>query len=353
MLVFNPVIINAQELFKDNFLLTGKIAGQNTGRVRLIYPDINGKFIRDTTWLKDGAFSFKGFVSEPTFATIFGNVKSRSVSDSNRTDIFLEPGKMEIELRINDFKNSELIGSKTNVELREFQKFSNEAANKCTNTKDYLNAIYNFIKEHPKSYVSPAQMWPFLSYYTYDSIKTLFRSLDVTVQNSIYGRQFAKELSKADSSNIGSKAKDFSVIDVHGKKIMLSSFKSKFVLLDFWASWCVPCRLENPELRALYQKYSSKGLEVIGITYDEDLVAWKNAIEKDNIDMWYHIPAKIDFKKTRLGKKNESDIAEKFAVPYIPYLILIDKAGIIIGHYGSNNKERLELTNKLKELFGN
>ena len=81
-------------------------------------------------------------------------------------------------------------------------------------------------------------MWPFLSFYPYDTIRMLFRSLDVTVQNSIYGRQLAKELAKADSSNIGSKTKNFVAVEVDGKQLSLSSFKGKYVLLDFWAIWC-------------------------------------------------------------------------------------------------------------------
>lgn len=136
---------------------------------------------------------------------------------------------------------------------------------------------------------------------------------------------------------INQPAIDFTQNDINGNPISLETFKGKYILLDFWASWCEPCRRENPNLVEVYKKYHEKGFEIVGISLDEDKEAWANAIKKDNLT-W---PQLSDLK----GEANE--VAKLYNVTALPYNYLIDAKGMLVARL--LKKERLQ--NKLKEIF--
>jgi peroxiredoxin len=119
---------------------------------------------------------------------------------------------------------------------------------------------------------------------------------------------------------IGFTAPDFTMADIDGKQVSLSSFKGKYVLLDFWASWCGPCRGENPNVVANYNKYKNKNFTVLGVSLDEDKAAWLGAIKKDNLT-WTHVS---DLK----GWSNA--VAKVYGVESIPFNALLDPSGKII-----------------------
>lgn len=139
-------------------------------------------------------------------------------------------------------------------------------------------------------------------------------------------------------TDVGAAAPEITLSDPFGKNVSLSSFAGKIVLIDFWASWCAPCRKDNPKNVALYNKYKGKGFEIFGVSLDDNREAWIDAINKDKL-LWAH--------GSDLQKWN-SPLVGKYGIDAIPYTVLVDKEGKIIA-----TKLRGEaLENKLKEIFG-
>ena len=137
----------------------------------------------------------------------------------------------------------------------------------------------------------------------YDEINTLYKNLAIEVKKSEKGIELNQALIEFANSRIGSNAPPFFLKDINKKIISLGQFENKgYVLIDFWASWCAPCRQDFPFLKEMYSKYKDKGLNIISISRDEKIDSWKNAIVKDNIEFWTHISI----------KENNSDIEKKY-----------------------------------------
>lgn len=179
-----------------------------------------------------------------------------------------------------------------------------------------------------------------------DTIANLYSHLNKNVQNSVSGRHFKLMLTNLKNSKVGSLAPAFTVNDINNHPISLSSFRNKeYVLLDFWASWCVPCRADIPDLKEIYKKYDQVGLEIIGISKDDDASLWKKAIAEDKTQNWKHILA--PFSK----QKNDSLITNKYFVYGIPVKILINKEGVIIGRWISSGDENMNALEKLLNKY--
>jgi thiol-disulfide isomerase/thioredoxin len=139
--------------------------------------------------------------------------------------------------------------------------------------------------------------------------------------------------------DVGNPAPDIWMDMVNGGDMKLSDLRGKYVLIDFWASWCGPCRKENPNVVRLYKKYKDKGFTVFSVSLDDNAASWKSAIESDGLEWPYHVS---DLKKWN------SIVVQLYKFEGIPHTVLIDKKGTIIG----KNLRGIELENKLKELFG-
>jgi len=137
---------------------------------------------------------------------------------------------------------------------------------------------------------------------------------------------------------VGSNAPDISLPDANGQIVKLSSLKGKVVLLDFWASWCGPCRLSNRGMQPIYNKYKDKGLEVYGVSIDASKNAWTKAVKQDQIN-WLQV---IDVKAA-----NGNELTQTWNLQYIPSTFLIDKEGKIAAIAPEHN----ELENWLKRLL--
>jgi len=137
------------------------------------------------------------------------------------------------------------------------------------------------------------------------------------------------------------------VFDAHGNLLTLSAFRGKYVLLDFWASWCVPCRHSHPHLINLYNKYKDKGFDIIGIASDMGREAvWKEAIEKDNVGIWHHV---LEGEKKAASKNDSDSISNQYGVAALPTKILIDPKGKIIGRYTGDGGNELDI--ELSKIF--
>jgi thiol-disulfide isomerase/thioredoxin len=193
-----------------------------------------------------------------------------------------------------------------------------------------------FIAAHPDSYTSASQLRSFVQILPLDTLQKLYQPFTPRIKQSSDGKAIAAEIKLIVAASPGNKAIDFKTVDIHHKPLQLSSFRGTVVLLDFWASWCVPCRISNPHLITLYNKYKSKGFTIIGVADDErQRAAWYKAVEKDKIGIWHHVL--------------KGNLNHQFAIYSLPVKILIDKNGVIIGRYSSIDEAALE--KKLAEIL--
>jgi peroxiredoxin len=200
--------------------------------------------------------------------------------------------------------------------------------------------LKNFVASHPDSYVA-------FNLVVQDAIVVekpkevgeLFGMLSSRFRSSEEGKVIGERIALAAKFSIGAPAINFSQMDDKGKLVSLSDFKGKYVLIDFWASWCGPCRIEYPFLRKAYSRFKDKNFEIIGVSLDDSKTLWLNAIKSNNFD-WIELS---DLK----GKKN--DVAVSYGVAAIPQSFLLDPDGKIIAK--NLRGEQLEL--KLQELIKN
>ncbi|MDO6429651.1 TlpA disulfide reductase family protein [Flavitalea sp. BT771] len=364
-------------LARAPFEFAGMISGRDTGIVVLEYSDVSAKWIQDTAHLVNGKFGFKGELQGPTQAYFVGNVRSMSMDDPNRKLLFLEPCKMTAEVSEGDFRHARIAGSRTQQEFEEFnneiepvseaiaaikrrwpktgnmdtrskQVKGQDAATFDSLIKEENQIKYRFIASHTNSFVSPYLM----SFYRNDGVledsaKKLYNSFSTDVKNSYFGLVVREKMQAHESTRARYPAPAFVRRDSRGSLIRLSSFKGKsYVLLDFWASWCHPCRAMSPHLRELYSTYHSKGLEIISLSVDTDPEKWKRAIAEDSTWGWAQIG-----KYLNEGAKRD-EVEHNYAVISWPTLILIDKQGNIVGRYtGGEDLTMEDLDNKLREVF--
>jgi len=382
------VLISSCSSHADNkfrkFTLQGQISGQDSGSIVLAYWSDKTR-IYDTTKTKDGKFIFTGKINEPTSAVISGR------NDSDRVFIYIEPGKMKISLSKGEFEECKMTGSKTqresdllnkmekpfhdrisilrdqNNKIKEsiknskndsskilFEKEAEEIEKLWSQTREKIDSIQiKYVIENPKSFLTIVylQMLGGNEVISLDSTKSIFNGLDNSLKESRYGKNIIEDIRKKENVQIGAVVPDINMIDIDNQTITFSQFRDKnVVLIDFWASWCVPCRQSFPHLREIYSKYHPKGLEIIAIArLDLNKETWTEAINQEKIDIWYNATTMF-----RNGETNNKDITDNFFVPAIPFTLLIDKTGkIIYRHVGYSKESEASLDKLLSQIFEN
>ena len=260
-----------------------------------------------------------------------------------------------------DQKNAFLAGMGDVMEkLEQYNKLYYQTSNRDSVSrlmepyrKIYLERMTDYVKKYPSTALAANFLCMNTGRMTLEQLKEAYNKLDETAKQTSAGKEIAAEIATLDRVAPGNPAPEIAKNDlVTGKPFALSSLKGKVVLLDFWASWCVPCRKSNPHVKALYEKYRKKGFDVVYVADNdsrpEDAL---KAIDQDGIRKYHHVLRGLKTLKDANGKMTgydkSEDVSEQYAIHFLPTKYLIDREGKIIGKVTDE-----ELDAKLKEIFG-
>jgi peroxiredoxin len=350
--VLLPFLLQAQT---SSYTIKGLIRGLPDGsEVGLYADDVNSEPVAKAKAEK-GSFVLKGSLTEPYIYILTYGDKSQ------RLALFLDNSNMTVTGIVEAISKADVKGSPTHADFEAFNnEFSpmfekltalvkdlNEGKPDPAGTKraEYesmirdINArIDKFIAARPASYVSPfvAMVGTQLKPETAVTEKR-YAALSPKVQTSYFGNMLSKNISDTKVGSIGSEAVEFVQNDTSGAPVSLSSFRGKYVLIDFWASWCRPCRIENPTVVKAYNNYKEKNFTVLGVSLDRAREPWIKAIADDKLT-WTHVS---DLKFWA------NEVAQKYKVESIPQNFLIDPQGKII----AKDLRGEDLLKKLKELL--
>jgi peroxiredoxin len=201
-----------------------------------------------------------------------------------------------------------------------------------------IQTVRTYIIAHPNDARSLRLLKGLSFTRDYSTIEPLYQLLGAALKRSTAGLKFGHQLEGMKHIVIGQTAPDFAAPDTTGNLLTLSQFRGSYVLLDFWASWCVPCRQQNPELLKMYNKFCGKRLVVVSISLDKNRAVWLNAIKADRITSWYQVS---DLRYW------DSQIAKLYGIQAIPQSFLIDPNGKLIAKNVRGNALEAKLTNLL------
>ncbi len=342
----------------NNFTLSGTVTGMDEGKLYLVHQDSSQQNIFDTLQVKGGKFTFTSNINEPTPYYMISDPQAPGTP----LVFFAEKGKVDIEANVADLQHAKVTGAKNQEMYNEYRSSVAPLAAKADSImklsmnvtdqsqtvqlqeaymrldEEESRLIRDFVKQHPEAHVSAFLIASkFLAQPQAEEIEPLYNSLTPEVKNSTWGKQIAAIFNKVKATSIGAVAPDFTLEDVTGKPVSLSSLRGQYVLVDFWASWCGPCRAENPNVVKAYNQFKGKNFTVLGVSLDKEKDKWLAAIEKDKLT-WPHVS---DLKGW------ESSAAAMYGVQSIPANFLLDKEGKIV----ARNLRGEDLEKKLAELM--
>ncbi|PAW92949.1 hypothetical protein CKK33_05360 [Mucilaginibacter sp. MD40] len=356
-----PAIASAQT---GKFTIQGKLGHISAPAKAYLQYRKDGNIAVDSAVLQDGKFTFTGDAGTvPMSGYLLLNKKGDGMRKSrDYHSVFIEPGTITVT-SADTLKSAVITGTKTNKESAELQvalkpvndaytaleekqknatDVQKEALAKQEKAIEKQEAAINkkFIKEHPGSYLSLSALQSFAYSADYTELAPLYEGLSPEIKASTGGKEFGELLPKLKAVALGATAPEFTETDTAGKAVALSSFRGKYLLVDFWASWCGPCRMENPNVVKAYNKYKNKNFTILGVSLDRPnaKAAWLGAIHKDGLT-WTQV-SDLQFWNSKA--------AALYGVRAIPQNFLIDPNGKIIG----KNLTGGDLENKLEELFG-
>ena len=366
LIVATALVAFACNNLKDNeFLISGEVKDVENGtKVFVEVQDTNGMVAKDTAVIENGKFELKGIIKEIDLGFV------RIDNERSSLPIILEAGKINVVIVKDSAQNSKIGGTFNNDKFQTFNDESKliskkivkyqkdndakyQAARAANDTaavkkmmerfkgfQDEMNqSSVKFIKENNNAYLSVLLLENFLmkEFLPVDEIKGYYEKLDKSLLNTKSAKNIKKGIDAISGTTTGNKAQEFSAPSPEGKIVSLKESLGKVTIIDFWASWCGPCRMENPNVVALYKEFHDQGLNIIGVSLDKDATKWKEAIAKDGLT-WAHV-SNLKFW--------DEPIAKLYGVQSIPATFILDAEGNIV----AQNLRGDELKAKVKELL--
>lgn len=347
----------------DQYTITGKTDLADGEVVRIMYQVSDDSTFTDSVVVANGAFAINGNLDRPYMAYLFNGENPYKAAKKLRTFI-IEPAEYTVELTGDDYSFAPMTGSAYTSQRdslnKELQVYSDEMQSLGSKYQEYaaandtasiaqLKARYgelsdkiteaqmNFIKSHPNSYVSVCLLDRQRTNMELDSLKAIYNAF--TPEMKAYAESTGKYITALESIKPGAVAPVVSGNDQNGKAVSTADLKGKVILLDFWATWCGPCRASLPHVKEIYDKYNAKGLEVVAVSLDRSEEPWKEYIANQK---------ELGMEKYHNIYDAPVNNADNYAIVYIPSKFIIDAEGNMVGRFD----DEAELDAKLEEMLG-